>query len=363
MKHILIYIFLFINCALFGQNNDTWIAFWNKDTTLVGFKDKNGTIKIEPKFMGFTSANKFDGIIAVTEEANDSWKNYYLTKTGKIVGRDSLYVFDNGSDCESEGFIRFRDSKTDKMGIFNSNGEIAIPAKYNSLTKVQNGMAIVLKDAEKVNDTHGGDCNHFGWTGGKQYLIDTNNTILIENFYYSDELNFYSLQKSKEPSKDPIRENFLGVDGQYYSFINYDKEFKSWLTNNLLSDLSIDNLLKHSDDEIFYWKEPNGWISKPKAVFIDRNYKLIKNKLLELKSTNCDYAIFSESLNPFIYDNKKYEHYFDNCNQAKQWVYPVKNIVISHQNKKDMTQDHFEFLRTNSGYKLISVTIRKGELK
>ncbi|MCC9072900.1 WG repeat-containing protein [Flavobacterium sp. F-65] len=363
MKHILLLMVLFTNCTIFAQDKDIWVSFWNKDTTLVGFKDKNGNVKIEPKFMGMTSAYKFDGIIAVSEETNNSWKNYYLTKSGKIVGRDSLYVFDNGSDCENEGFIRFSDPKTDKMGMFNSDGEIVIPAEYNSLTKAHNGMVIVLKGAEKVNDTHGGGCNHFGWTGGKQYLIDTNNKILIENFDYSDELNFYSLQKSIAPSKDSIRENFQGVDGQYYSFINYEKEFKSWLTNDLLSDLSIANLLKHSDDEIFYWKEPNGWISNPKTVFIKRNYKLIKNKLLELKSTSCDYTVFNERLNPFIYENKKYDHYFDNCYQAKEWIYPVKNIVISHRDKKDITQDHFEFLRTESGYKLISVTIRKGELK
>ncbi len=363
MKYILFYIFLFINCTLFAQDKDTWVSFPNKDTTLIGFKDKTGAIKIEPKFMGFTSANKFDDIIAVTEEANNNWKSYYLTKSGKIIGRDSLYVFDNGSDCENEGFIRFRDPKTDKMGIFNRNGEIIIPAEYSSLTRVQNGMAIVLKDAKKINDTHGGDYNHFGWAGGKQYLINTNNTVLIEDFVYNDELNFYSLQKSKEPSKDPIRENLLGVDGQYYSFINYNKEFKSFLKNNLLTDLSKDNLVKNSYEEIFYWKEPNGWISETNTIFIDRNYKLIKSKLLELKSTNCDYTIFNESLNQFIYDGTKYEHYFDNCNQAKEWIYPIKNIVILHRDKKDMTQDHFEFLRTENGYKLISVTIRKGELK
>ena len=41
--------------TLFGQSNDTWIAFWNKDTTLIGYKDKNGLIKIEPKFTGFST--------------------------------------------------------------------------------------------------------------------------------------------------------------------------------------------------------------------------------------------------------------------------------------------------------------------
>src|SRR5688572_4673117 len=120
MRHyILTHLLTLLGCTLFGQSNDTWTAFWNKDTTLIGFKDKNGVVKIEPKFSGFTFANKFDNIIVASEEVKDTYKTYYLTKTGRIVGRDSLRIFDNGADCESEGFIRFRDNKTDKVGMFN----------------------------------------------------------------------------------------------------------------------------------------------------------------------------------------------------------------------------------------------------
>ncbi|WKL47262.1 hypothetical protein Q1W71_20145 [Flavobacterium pectinovorum] len=359
-KNIILYLFLCLNFTLSAQNKDTWISFWDKDTTHLGFKDKNGNIKIAPRFMGFTIAHKFENIIAVSEEENESWKNYYLTKTGKIVGRDSLYVFDNGPDCENEGFIRFNDPKTDKMGMFNGDGKIVIPAQYSDLTRVRNGMIIALKDAVKEKDGE-----HFFWTGGKEFLIDINNKILIENFGFNDELNFYSLQKSKEKNPDPIRDNFLGVDGQYYSFINFDKEFKEWLKNILLTDLSKENLLKHSYDKITYWKkkDDDGWITKPKEAFMKLNYKLIKAKLLELKSANCDYQIFSESLNKFIYEADEYDQYFDNCRQAKDWINPVKNIVISPQNKNESGQDHFEFLRTENGYKLISASSRKEDLK
>jgi len=122
MKHYLLtFLLTTLSMTLFGQHNDTWTSFWNKDTSLIGFKDKNGNIKIEPKFMRFTTANKFDDIIAVTEEVevNEKWESYYITKAGRIVGRDSIHTCDNGADCESEGFIRFRDYKTDKAGMFN----------------------------------------------------------------------------------------------------------------------------------------------------------------------------------------------------------------------------------------------------
>ncbi|MEO7977394.1 hypothetical protein [Flavobacterium sp.] len=353
-----IYLFIFFSCTAFSQNKDTWVSFQDKDSAYIGFKDKNGNIKIEPKFIGLTFASKFDDIIAVTEEDNENWKSYYLTKSGKKVGIDSLYTFDNGSDCENEGFIRFRDPKTDKMGMFNGEGKIVIPAEYSNLTKAKNGMFIGLKDAKK--ELIG---EHFFWKEGKEFLVDTNNKILIENFKYNDDLNFYSVQKSAAPSKDPIRENFLGVNGQYYSFINFDKEFEFWIKNNLLTDLSKDNLLKSSFDKISFWKEADGWINESKSKFINQNYTFIQLKLQELIDNKTEYFISSDGLNPFIFETTEYETYFNNCNQSKEWLYPVKNIVISPKSESDFGQDHFQFLRTDNGYKLISISTPKQILK
>lgn len=359
MKKLLsLLILVILHFPVFSQSNDIWTSFPNKDTTLVGFKDKNGIIKIEPKFSGFTTARKFENIIAVTEEENGKWKNYYLTKQGKVVGRDSLYVFDNSPDCENEGFIRFTDRKTDKMGMFDSEGKIVIPADYSVVSKAYNGTIAVLKDAEKKQDGE-----HYFWTGGKQFLIDIHNKVLIENFKDSNDLNFYSLEKSKEPSKDETRDSFLGVDGEYYSFISYDKEFKYWLKNTFLPNLSKASLEKHSFDKITYWKEPNGWISESKTKFIHQNYNLIKLKLQQLNSPKTDYFISSDGLNQFIYESEEYDIYFNNCHESKDWQYPTMDIVINLKNKADFGQDHFEFLRTANGYKLISVSLKKEQLK
>ncbi|MFD2942826.1 hypothetical protein [Flavobacterium notoginsengisoli] len=357
-KTLILCLFFCLNFSVFSQNKDTWVSFWDQDTTHIGFKDKNGVIKIEPKFMGMTIAHKFENIITVTEEKGQKWESYYLTKSGKIVGRDSLYVFDNGPDCENEGFIRFTDHKTDKMGMFNGYGKIVIPAIYSNLTKARNGMIIALKDAEKKQDGE-----HFFWTGGKEFLIDTNNKVLIENFTNNYDLNFYSLEKSKEPSKDPIRDSFLGVDGQYYSFINFDKEFKYWLQNTLLKDLSQTGLEKHSFDKITYWKEPNGWINLPKTKFIDQNYTYLKLKLDELKNPKTDYFVSTDGLNQFIFETEEYDVYFNNCRESKEWLYPVKSIIVNPKNKTEFKQDRFEFLRTENGYKLISVSNAKDNLK
>ncbi|WP_028979752.1 hypothetical protein [Sporocytophaga myxococcoides] len=362
MKYnILTFLLIIFCCISFAQSNEPWNAFWNKDTTLVGFKDKNGIVKIEPKFvLNMTPAHKFDDIIAATEEVNGEWTTYYLSKSGRVIGRDSLYMFDNVCDCESEGFIRFRDHKTDKVGVFNGKGDVIIPAEYNEMTGVTNGMIIALKGAEKKY-WEGGE--HYSWIGGKEVLIDTNNNVLIDNFKWVDNLNFYSLNISNEPSRDTLLQSFRAVDGRYYSFIDFDQEFKYLLKVNLIEQFTKDNLLNATYDEVIFWKEPKGWIKEGKKSFIERNYELIKSKLLGFNTSKGEYNIFTGDLNPYMYTSNDFDNFYNNCREPKSWIYPVKSIVITHKKKGDYLQDHFDFLRTDNGYKLICVTIERGKIK
>jgi hypothetical protein len=168
---------------------------------------------------------------------------------------------------------------------------------------------------------------------------------------------------SDEPDTDSIRKSFKAIDGRFYSFIDYDLEFKDWLKNQLLRDLTKDNLLNVMFDEITFWKESSGWTSESKTSFMERNYELIKSRLSELNSTDCQYNIFTEGLNPYIFESDHYKDYFNNCGESKDWIYPVKNVAFTHTSDNDISQDHFEFLRTDNGYRLLSITIRKGKLK
>jgi hypothetical protein len=338
----------------FGQKIDSWTAFWNNDTTLIGFKDNYGVVRIEPKFMGFTGALKFDEIIGCMEIVDGRYESYYLTKSGKIIGKDSLYIFDNKTDCESEGYIRFRDSSTDKVGMFNRFGEISIPAEYNYLSSVRNGMITALKGAKK-RTWPGGE--HYSWKGGKVMLIDTTNKVLIDNFKFDENINFYSLEVVSEPISDPIRVNFKAHNGNFYSFQNYDLEFKLWL-KSLLDDLTKNSLTNATFEEVTFWKELCGWSTESKYSFVEENFDFIKSKLLQLNSKDCDYNIFNEGLNPLIYVSEKYNNFFNNCGEPKEWIYPIKQIVINYMDKKELIQDQFSFLRTNQGYKLLTVTIR-----
>ncbi|MCF6352057.1 MAG: WG repeat-containing protein [Cyclobacteriaceae bacterium] len=366
MKIILFtYITFLIVLSTQAQNNNTWTAFWDESSGLTGFKNAKGQIEIEPKFMGLTTAKKFDGIIAAMEEKEGNYETYYLTKSGKKVGFDSLYMYDNGADCESEGYIRFRDKETDKVGMFDKNGTIIIPAIYNELSRVHNGLVWALKEAKKEYwDKHKEDgCNHYSWKDGKEMLINTKNEIIIENIEYESNLSLLSLQISAEQNDTLNRQSFKGKNGKFYSFIDFEKEFSNWMNSELPNSLTLDKLIKVSFDSITYFKEPNGWKTELKADFLKRNVELIKTRLLEIKKPETDYFISINGLNPFIFEGKEFSKYYNNCGEAMSAKYPVMSLIINNKTKSGLLQDHFDFIRTDDGYKLISITISNGEVK
>ncbi len=353
-----------------AQEKNLWSAFLDSTSTsmvkLIGYKDSKGNIKIKPKFI-MTFALKFDTIIGVTEEYEfGKYKSYFLTKSGKIIGKDSLYIYDNGYDCENEGFIRFRDKKTGKVGLFNGNGNVVIPALYNDLSRVQNGMVMALRDTtkaywNKIQRKDGG--NDFPWRYGKTLLLDTKNHILIQNFGHDGNLNLYSLKIESKDNHHPNRQVFIGEDTFYYSFIDYEKEFNNWfkaiftklLTQKKLSDISY--------KEITYWDTKKGWITQSKKTIINANFKIIKRELIAFNTTeNEDFISFS-SYYPSSFNKPENSKYYNNCEEAKIWKYPIITVIINSKIKTKKVQDSFDFIRTDSGYKLISISLKSNQLK
>lgn len=351
---------LFFLNETFAQHNNTWISFFNKDSTLIGFKDKAGKIKIKPKFSRLNNAQRFDNIMGVEEEKDGKITSYYLTKSGKVVGKNNLYIFDNGADCENDWFIRFRDKKTHKVGVFNGNGDIAIPAIYDDLIPVRNGMIPALEGGH-WDISQQSEHNEFPWVGSKPVLIDVHNKVLIDKFQWDENIDFYSLIISDHINTSPVRQNYRGINGKYYSFINFDKEFKAWLKDSLLNNLSRTNLQTNSYRNITIWDKTKGWTKESKKIFFAKNFEIIKEKLTEVSQPNCDYNIFTEGLNPYTYCSHEFQKYFDNCGQSKDWIYPLKVIVINHKINNDILQDHIIFLRTDKGYKLIEISLKVGE--
>jgi hypothetical protein len=354
-------IFILLPSILFSQDKDVWKSYIDVNTGLYGFKDMDGNIKVEPKYLGFMIAQKFSDITAVMEEDNSS---YYITKSGNHIGKDSVFIFDNGFECESEGFIRFRDPKTQKVGIFNASGKVIIPAEYEVLTKMINGLTIGLKGANKYYPNNDSTDEHWGWDGGTFYLIDTSNNILVNAFPYDLNLDFHSLKIEDNHSQDICRESFPGITGKYYTFINSEKLFNDWFHNDFLKHLSKEGILKNSYSIIVHWSEEERWVSKNSKDFIDNNYDLINSKLSELENGYTDYFYSIEDFLIVTDENRnEFDKYLDNCGQLKSTQYQIINVLIDHKVEDDNNQDSFTFFKTENGFKLIDISIQDAHLK
>jgi len=353
-------ILILLSGILFSQDKDVWNSYIDVNTGLYGFKDKTGNIKVEPKYLGFMIADKFLDITAVMEEDNSS---YYLTKSGNHIGKDSVFIFDNGFECESEGYIRFRDPKTQKVGIFNASGKVIIPAEFEVLTKMINGLAIGLKGAHKYYPNNDTTDEHWGWDGGTFYLIDSSNNILVNDFPYGSNLDFHSLGIEENPSQDISRESFLGINGKFYTFINNEKLFDNWFHKDFLTHLSKEDIIKNSFPIMILWSEDQ-WISKNSKDFIVSNYDLIKLKLSEIQNGYEDYFFtFEEYLIVTEETTSTFEKYLDNCGLLKFTQFPAFLVLINHKVEDDISQDSFEFFKTEDGFKLINVEIQDSHLK
>ncbi|RZL62019.1 MAG: hypothetical protein EOO93_10860 [Pedobacter sp.] len=64
-----------------------------------------------------------------------------------------------------------------------------------------------------------------------------------------------------------------------------------------------------------------------------------------------------EELNLLIYDSKTFEKYQDDGGNANAIRYPAFNVSLTYykNNQKFDFQEHYSFLRTDNGYKLIGV--------
>ena len=329
---------LYCSHALVAQQ---FTAIYNADSTLTGFTNSTSRVSLAPQFVS-VGGNKWQDVVAVMkEDKQGKWHGYYLFSSMKKAGADSLYMSDNTFDCESEGFIRFTDYKTDRTGLFNRNGKIVVPAVYNYISMLTNSMLITLQDANKVQDGE-----HFFYDGGRVSLIDTSNKILVKDFSKAENLNLYSVKVEDQPSSDTTRMSFKGENGKYYTFQVYKKEFSQWLHRDLLPGLTKEKLAAHSFEKITWWDGEN-WIYDDKTAFIDKHWDFLQARLKDVAAFN----FVRGSFNPFLFEGPQYSRYMNNCFEAKDWQYPMWSIFWGGSNEKGQ----LDFLRTDEGYKLLMV--------
>ncbi|MFN3196349.1 MAG: hypothetical protein ACE364_10390 [Chlorobiota bacterium] len=324
-----------------NETNENWYLKWNIDSTAFGYKDVNGNLMIDPIYWACNRSLIFENIVPVIH-FSESVSYFHLTKHGEIVGEDSTYIMDNCFDCESEGFIRFRDPESRNVGLFNRCGEVVIPAEYNTLSKVRNGILIGRKGSTLIPQGE-----HTLIEGGTRYLIDTLNNILVEDIKNEYLTNLYSLEISEERIIDSTKISYLGVNGKYYTFTYYEKEFEEWFHGEFAKDLSKENLLELTYDTLSW----NG-LSDAKEKVISENFEQIVSEIKEILTPGYKYFISQER---FAGRSHLFEKFRNNCGEYNYKKYPYFEIVKNSSGVLDYSKEFLNFIITDDGYKLLSV--------
>lgn len=348
MKRIFLAIIL-ISFAGHGQGIGLWTAFYDKDSTLMGFKDAHGEIVIAPRFSPMTSTRYVAHLAGVTEKVSGTWRSYYLLRSGKTIGRDSVYIFDNGPDCENEGFIRFRDPVTGKAGLFDKYGHIAIPAQYSDISRVNNGLVWALKDAVAERTVDG---EHQVWIGGKTLLLDTTHTTLVDPIDYSGTLDLFSLRMSARDDAQGPEVGFNGTNGQWYIFKDVKKDFETWLRDSLLPELSQEGLEEVTMDSLPQWEDGHPiWV--PRSSYLEMRYSRIRDGLQAIQTSKAESFISVQGLDAYLYDSPEYTQFFNTCGEARREQYPVLVLVINRLLDPKQPQEQFRFLKMGSTYRFL----------
>lgn len=315
MKHLLILVFISFFTFSFSQKDDHWYAFYNRDSTKIGFKDAQGNLKIEPKFQPFMTSQVFVDVIAVTEEPSPNISaTYYLNKNGHTFGKDSVYIFDFEYAEMSDGKIKFKDYKNDKVGFFDANGKVVIPAMYNDTGDFHKGLAVIMKDAIRwCNDNNSSsaeNCEHYGWRNGKNFMINDKNEILFEipeQTDYSFTIDYSKFKVNEEVDKE-IYTNYKGSDGNLYSFYSPEKDFEKWLNTIFMVDFKKNKtvLPKYfydliSVDDNDNPKENTAWKNHFKKEYLQRNQKIVDEIFQNLLNKKLKNNISSEKDLNYLY--------------------------------------------------------------
>ena len=352
--------------------DSVWTRFERKqkDDYRFGYKDAAGRTRIPAKFGNFGPALKFRHIIAVNEY--DAQQQYYVLKNGRQVGRDSVYMSpDYDYDCESEGKIRFRDRTRYRMGFFNGAGRVVIPALYNYVSPFHNGLAVGLIGARAKCFSGENDsiqCEHPGWVGGRTVLINERNDVLADSLpsHQLYHLNWYSLRINTPAVDTATARTFRAANGDRYTFTDYEKEFTHWFYGVFVPTVrtgAAEKVTALCYPELVASGKPfRDWQHFERAAFIRKFYQpALLPKLGGLRYGAKNVNVFSEDLNTLIFNSSRFQSFLTDCNEHFQEKYPVFNVVINQIDTSGKSssehQEHFAFIRTAEGYRLLSVSL------
>src|SRR5690606_11186957 len=173
-------------------------------------------------------------------------------------------------------------------------------------------MVYAVKGAKKhyLDTVHSG-CQHYIWKGGERYLLDTSGQVLIMNFTSTALLNYASVQISKKPSKETFRENFKGVNSQYYSFIDFKKQLYEWLQKEILDNFDLEKMV-----EVCHPSLPKQSLGLNSRYDLEEYMELNGNKIFsglsEILNKQCDFIIV-EDLGFLLNEEPDLQKYLNHC--------------------------------------------------
>ena len=126
--------------------------------------------------------------------------------------------------------------------------------------------------------------------------------------------------------------------------------------------------------EVTYWRTKKGWTSLEKSEFL----RLFPNALIPEKfqtSKLKELSITEEGLSPFRTGSKLFKRYYDACGEHNRYRFPAFDVMLTYYKKrlKPLTeiqtgfykhheidyQEHYVFLRTEDGYRLLQVSLKQ----
>ena len=98
-----------------------------------------------------------------------------------------------------------------------------------------------------------------------------------------------------------------------------------------------------------------GQVAMGQKAFLEKLGGVLAKKFAAYRTGSGEWDIISDNLNPYIFGRPEYRKYFDNCGNHLDVKYPAYGMIVNHyaSDGKMMCQEHFKFLKTEGGYKLI----------
>lgn len=352
--------FIVFSFFCFGQKDTNWYAFYNQDSTKIGFKDAEGKIKIEPKFETYITSYVFKNVIAAVEiDSNENFLSYFLNKIGKKFGENAVYMAGTSDvaedSVEQNGIIKFKNPATGNVGFYDHNGKIVIPDIYNDITNFHYGIARALKGATWPGCNAAlNDCEHLWWEGGNVFALNMKGEELFElPEIYSSEIDYKNPVINKKVDADIYISN-IGKDGNTYSFINPEKDFNKWFQTQFLPDFkktqSVNSkyfydLISVSDND--NPTERTAWKNHEKGEYLKKNQLKIDGIFKNLIS-----AVFKENT---IWESGMNYSYFPENKLPKQDL--SENTVISFYCRAEndySSANNFQFTKIGEGFFITS---------